>query len=89
MNIELGTKTKKLIEELVIEGKWAHMQTEELKSDLDDAYSDLLASESALKLGIKEHRGINTEHRILENKKQIAIIELELKRRAGDDGEEL
>ena len=49
--------------------------------DKHEAYGDLLACEAALKLGITESAGIDVKYRLEENKKQIVIMETELKRR--------
>lgn len=70
------------IQEAVSSGKFSHIPTDELEQDKQDAYADIIACQAALKLGIKSHGGIDTQFRLDENKKQIVIIESELKRRS-------
>ena len=54
---------------------------EELRKDLQDSYADILACESALKLGITSYSGGSVQKRLDANKHFVQVISAELERR--------
>ena len=54
---------------------------EELRSDLEDSYQDVIHCEAALKLGITSYSGGSVQSRLDANKHFIEVITAELSRR--------
>ena len=81
MDMTLDSKIERQIKKAVNSGKFSSIPDEELEKDKQEAYSDLLACEAALHLGIKHYGKYDVKYRLEENKKQIRIIESEQTRR--------
>jgi len=73
------------IKKAVTEGKFAHIPEAELLADLQESKNDIVACETAIKIGVLDYSGGSVKDRLEKNKEFVKIINAELERRENED----